>query len=240
MEMAERDEQLRAALFRLVDVTPACRSLDDLAEHLAGYLDEVTDRTTPLDAAMRMAGSRPGRKALGAAAAAGVRHMAHRFIVGETARGALKPIGELWAAGIASSVDLLGEATVTEEEAERYAGRCREMLETLSAGAAGWPERPLLEGDSIGPIARVNVSVKVTALTPHMRPEAPAVGREDAARRLRPLLRTARDLGAHLHVDMESVDALETTEELLFALLDDDDLQIGRASCRERAKISGV
>src|SRR4051794_5673080 len=227
MEAAERDQQLRAALFRLVDVTPACRSLDDLAEPLTGYREEVDERPTTIEAAMRMAGSRPGRKALGAAAAAGVRHMAHRFIVGESARGALKPIGELWAAGIASSVDLLGEATVTEDEAERYAGRCREMLETLSAGAAGWPVRPLLERDSIGPIARVNVSVKVTALTPHMRPEAPAVGREDAARRLGPLLRIARDLGAHLHVDMESVDSLETTEELLFALLDEPGLREG-------------
>ena len=227
MDVAERDEQLRAALFRLVDVTPACRSLDDLAEHLVGYLDEVEERSTPLDAAMRMAGSRAGRKALGAAAAAGVRHMAHRFVVGESPRAALKPIGGLWRSGIASSVDLLGEATVTEEEAERYAGRCREMLEELAAAAAGWPERPVLESDSIGPIPRVNVSVKVTALTPHMRPEAPAVGRDDAARRLGPLLRTARDLEAHLHVDMESVNSLETTEELLFALLEENDLRDG-------------
>ena len=44
-----------------------------------------------------------------------------------------------------------------------------------------------------------------------MRPEAPELGRDDAATRMRPLLRRARDLGAHLHVDMESVDALETT-----------------------------
>jgi RHH-type proline utilization regulon transcriptional repressor/proline dehydrogenase/delta 1-pyrroline-5-carboxylate dehydrogenase len=227
MDVAERDEQLRAALFRLVDVTPACRSLDDLAEHLVGYLDEVEERSTPLDAATRMAGSRAGRKALGAAAAAGVRHMAHRFIVGESPRAALKPIGGLWRSGIASSIDLLGEATVTEEEAERYAGRCREMLEELAAAAAGWPERPVLESDSIGPIPRANVSVKVTALTPHMRPEAPAVGRDDAARRLGPLLRTARDLEAHLHVDMESVNSLETTEELLFALLEEDDLRDG-------------
>jgi proline dehydrogenase len=174
-----------------------------------------------------MAGSRTGRKALGAAAAAGVRHMAHRFIVGESPRAALKPIGELWRSGLASSVDLLGEATVTEEEADRYASRCREMLEELAGAASRWPEKPLLERDSIGPIPRVNVSVKVTALTPHMRPEAPAVGREDAARRLGPLLRTARDLGAHLHVDMESVDALETTEELLFALLEEADLSDG-------------
>ena len=227
MEVAERDEQLRAALFRLVDVTPACRSLDDLAEHLARYLDEVDERPPTFEAAMRVSHSRAGRKALGAAAAAGVRHMAHRFIVGESPQAALKPIGELWRSGIASSVDLLGEATVTKTEAEHYAGRCRDMLEALAAEAARWPERPVLERDSQGPIPRVNVSVKVTALTPNLRPEAPAVGREDAARRLRPLLRTARDLGAHLHVDMESVDSLETTEELLLALLDEDELQAG-------------
>ena len=227
MEVAERDEQLRAALFRLVDVTPACRSLDDLAVHLTGYLDEVEERPPPLEAAMRVGHSRAGRKALGAAAAAGVRRMAHRFIVGDSPRAALKPLGEQWRSGIATSVDLLGEATVTEEEAERYAARCREMIEVLAAAAEDWPERPFLERDSSGPIPRVNVSVKVTALTPHMRPEAPEVGREDAARRLRPLFHAARDLGAHLHVDMESVDSLETTEKLLFALLDEDELREG-------------
>ena len=75
-------------------MTPASRSLDDLAEHLAGYLGEVEERTPPLDAAMKMAGSRAGRKALGLAAAAAVRHMAHRFIVGESARAARTPIAE--------------------------------------------------------------------------------------------------------------------------------------------------
>ena len=67
-----------------MDVTPACRSLDDLARHLTGYLDELEDRPPPIEAAMRMSGTEAGRAALGAAAAAGVRHMAHRFIVGET------------------------------------------------------------------------------------------------------------------------------------------------------------
>ena len=41
MEFASQDEELRAALFRFVDVVPACRSLDDLARHLTGFLDEV-------------------------------------------------------------------------------------------------------------------------------------------------------------------------------------------------------
>ncbi len=98
MQLASHDAELRAALFRFVDVTPACRSLDDLARHLTGYLEEVDDRPPPIEAAMRMSGTKAGRAALGAAAAAGVRHMAHRFIVGETPEGRSQddppPLGE--------------------------------------------------------------------------------------------------------------------------------------------------
>lgn len=227
MQMATQDDELRAALFRLVDVTPATRSLDDLASHLSGYLGEVDQRTPPLDAAMRMAESRAGRKALGAAAAAGVRHMAHRFIVGESPRGAQGLLRGLWNDGIASSVDLLGEATVTPAEADRYAGRCAEALEELARATAKWPERPRLERDTLGPLPRANLSVKVSALTPLLKPDAPDIGREDAATRLRPLLRSARDLDAHLHIDMESLDALETTFDLIFALLTEDEFREG-------------
>src|ERR671922_1052944 len=211
MELASQDAELRAALFRFVDVPPACHSLDDLARHLTGYLEEVDDRPPPIQAAMRMSGTKPGRAALGAAAAAGVRHMAHRFIVGESPKAALKQIRHLWDNGAAVSLDLLGEATVTEAEADRYAARCLDALETLAAAAPSWPERPVLEADSLGPLPRVNLSVKVSALTPLLRPEAPEVGREDAARRMRPLLARARELGSHLHIDMESVDTVEAT-----------------------------
>jgi proline dehydrogenase len=227
MEMAAQDQELRAALFRFVDVTPACTSLDDLARHLSAYLDEVDDRPPPLAAAMRMSQSKAGRTALGAAAAAGVRHMAHRFIVGETPSAAVRPIRHLWEHGAAVSLDLLGEATVTQPEADRYAERCLDALETLAAAAPSWPEQPLLERDSLGPVPRVNVSVKVSALSPLLRPEAPEVGRDDAARRMRPLLLRAKELGAHLHIDMESVDTLEATMQLVFDVLSEPELRDG-------------
>jgi proline dehydrogenase len=227
MELASQDAELRAALFRFVDVTPACRSLDDLARHLTGYLEEVDERPRPIEAAMRMSGTKAGRAALGAAAAAGVRHMAHRFIAGESPRASLKTIRHLWEHGAAVSLDLLGEATVTEPEADRYAERCMDALETLAEAAPSWAERPVLEADSLGPLPRVNLSVKVSALTPLLRPEAPEVGREDAARRMRPLLQRASELGAHLHIDMESVDTAEATLGLVFELLDDPTLRDG-------------
>ena len=69
MDFASSDQELKAALFRFVDVTPACTSLDDLARHLSAYLDVVDERPPPLAAAMRMSQSKAGRTALGAAAA---------------------------------------------------------------------------------------------------------------------------------------------------------------------------
>jgi RHH-type proline utilization regulon transcriptional repressor/proline dehydrogenase/delta 1-pyrroline-5-carboxylate dehydrogenase len=153
--------------------------------------------------------------------------MAHRFIVGETPRDAVKVLRALWERGVASTVDLLGEATLTPAEADVYAGRCLEALEQLAAETPGWPERHVLERDSSGPLPRVNVSVKISALTPLLRADAPSIGERDAAERLRPLLRRARDLGAHVHIDMESLDSREAVLDLVLELLSEEQFATG-------------
>jgi proline dehydrogenase len=219
MDLAAEDAELRAALFRFVDVVPACRSLDDLAAHLTSYLEQVHTRPPSLRAAMRMGDTKAGRAALGAAGAAGVRHMAHRFIVGTDPKAALPTLRGLWRDGIAASVDLLGEATVTAAEADRYAARCAAALDALAAAYDKLGEQPGLERDTLGPLPRANLSVKVSALTPLLRPEAPERGQRDAAPRLRELLRHARRVGAHLHIDMESLDSREAVLELVLDLL---------------------
>jgi proline dehydrogenase len=219
MDLASSDAELKAALFRFVDVVPACRSMDDLSRHLTGFLGEVEAPPPPIGVAMKMGNTKAGRRALGVTAAAGVRHMAHRFIVGEDPRAALGVLRELWKDGVASSVDLLGEATVTKAEAQRYAERCADALDTIADAARAWPERPQLERDSAGPLPRANLSVKVSALTPLLRPNAPGRGQRDAADRLRPLLRRAAERGAHLHIDMESMDSRDAVLELILALL---------------------
>ncbi len=227
MELSSADAELKAALFRFVDVVPACRNLDDLARHLTGFLSEVETPPPPIAVAMRMGDSRAGRTALGASAARGVRHMAHRFIVGETPQAAMRTFKGLWKDGIATTVDLLGEATVTSAEADRYAERCAAALEALVASSASWPARPGLEADGRGPLPRANLSVKVSALTPLLRPDAPQKGQRDAANRLLPLLRKARDLGAHLHIDMESMDSRDAVTELILELLAADEFVEG-------------
>jgi proline dehydrogenase len=227
MELASSDRELRAALFRFVDVVPACRSLDDLARHLTDFLDELPDTPPPIAAAMRISHTKAGRAALGAAAASGVRHLAHRFIVGETPMAAMGVLRQLWARGVASSVDLLGEATVTQPEADAYAARCQDALAELSRSTGGWPARPNIERDGSGALPRANLSVKVSALTPLLRPDAPALGRHDAGRRLRPLLQDALRHGSHIHIDMESLDSRELVLELVLNLLSEDEFASG-------------
>jgi len=124
-------------------------------------------------------------------------------------------------------VDLLGEATVTAAEADAYAERCSDALATLTAAAANWPARPAIECDGAGGLPRANLSVKVSALTPLLRAEAPELGRRDAAPRLRALLRQAKEQGAHLHIDMESYDSREATTDLVLELLSEPEFADG-------------
>src|SRR3954468_5040788 len=225
MDLASSDAELKAALFRFVDVVPACRNMDDLARHLTSSRGEVDKPPASVGVAMRMGNTKAGRRALGVAAAAGVRHMAHRFIVGEDPKAALGVLRELWKDGVASTVDLLGEATVTQAEAQRYADRCADALDTVAAAAGSWPARPQLERDSARPPPRANLSVKVSALTPLLRADAPLRGQRDAADRLRPLLRRAAERGAHLHIDMESMDSRDAILELILELLAEDEFR---------------
>ncbi len=220
MAVAAADPELRAALFRLVDVAPACRNGQELAEHLAAYLDGVGGGF-PIALGGRVADSRRLSRSAGRLAGAMVRQMAGRFIVGETIAEAAPTLRRLWDDGIATTVDLLGEATVTRAEGQAYADRCDRALVDLAEATAGWPRRPLLERDAAGAVPRVNLSVKVTALTPLVRAEAPERGRRDAATHLRRLFRRAAEVGGHLHVDMESMDSRELILGLVLDLLDE-------------------
>jgi RHH-type proline utilization regulon transcriptional repressor/proline dehydrogenase/delta 1-pyrroline-5-carboxylate dehydrogenase len=85
----------------------------------------------------------------------------------------------------------------------------------------------MLERDSVGVIPRTNVSVKISALTPLLRPDAPERGRWDAAQRLRPLLRRANELGAHIHIDMESLDSREAVLDLVLEVLSEEEFMRG-------------
>ncbi len=221
------DPRLRAALFRFVDVRPACRDRGELVRHLNEYLAEAAAESGTARRLSTLVGRRALQLPTATAAALGVSAMSHRFIAGADATAARGELTSLWQRGRCVTLDLLGEATLTESEGNVYARRCAETLRALSEMSAAWRPQALLEHDGLGTLPRANLSVKVSALTPHLRANAPARALEAARERLLTLLRLARDLGAHLHVDMESLDTRESITELVLELLADPEFQEG-------------
>src|SRR5207247_744195 len=83
---------------------------------------------------------------------------------GTDAASALPQLKKLWARNIAFSVDLQGEACLSDEEAHAYQKKYLDLIENLPKQAQTWPANPLLENDHLGPIPRTNVSIKISSL----------------------------------------------------------------------------
>ncbi|MEY2570324.1 MAG: RHH-type transcriptional regulator, proline utilization regulon repressor / proline dehydrogenase, partial [Acidimicrobiaceae bacterium] len=196
----------KTQLFRFVDVFPALDGNDDVARHLSEYFAGVAVPKA-LDLGVEAADRVPFGHAIEARVARrNIVRMAEQFIVGADADASVDGLARLWRAGSAFTCDVLGEKTIVEDEADRYAAKVRDLLTTLSDASARWAPDDHLERDDIGPIPRVNVSIKPTALATHYEPLSRVEGIASAKGRIRPLLALARDLGAFVHVDMEHAD----------------------------------
>jgi RHH-type proline utilization regulon transcriptional repressor/proline dehydrogenase/delta 1-pyrroline-5-carboxylate dehydrogenase len=223
LDWAMAKPAFKTQLFRFTDVFPAMTDDQDVMRHIEEYFDGV-EVPKALDLGIDVAGHVPFGKTVSAhVARRNIMRMAGQFIVGATPQEAVEGLHRLWRSGSAFTVDLLGEKTIVESEADHYAARVDEMLRALSDAAAGWAPDDHLERDDLGPLPRVNLSVKPTALATHYAPLSREEGIESAATRLRPLLRLARERGCHVHFDMEHYDAKDLTLALFRKLLSEDE-----------------
>ena len=106
--------------------------------------------------------------------------------------------------GIAFTVDVLGEAVVSEAEADQYAQRYLALMDFLAPEVAGWPHPRQSNESPRGHLPPLNVSVKLSALYSQIHPADPDTAIEKISARLRPILRRAAELGAFINLDMES------------------------------------
>jgi RHH-type proline utilization regulon transcriptional repressor/proline dehydrogenase/delta 1-pyrroline-5-carboxylate dehydrogenase len=145
--------------------------------------------------------------------------MAQRFIAGTKVEEVLQTVARLRKQGLAFTLDLLGEAIISEQEADAYQHAYQRLMEGLSASVAQWPANERLDADDAGPIPRVNVSIKLSALFSQFNPIDPCGTAEGVKRRLRALLRCARDRQAYLHIDMEHFAFKDLTLEIFKQVL---------------------
>jgi RHH-type proline utilization regulon transcriptional repressor/proline dehydrogenase/delta 1-pyrroline-5-carboxylate dehydrogenase len=202
---AMADESVKVQMFRFIDVLPTLRTRESITRHLQEYFDEVS-RRLPRAARLALDVSHPDSvlgRALAMTARRNALRMARRFIAGTEVDEVLQTVGRLRKQGFAFTLDLLGEAIISEEEADAYQQAYLKLITGLAPTVSGWPEHFQVDCDESGPIPRVNVSLKLSALYSQFNPIDPAGTGNGVKSRLRPLLRAARENDAYVHIDME-------------------------------------
>src|SRR5438093_5859809 len=221
MEFSMRDEHFKVQMFRFVDVLASLRRGPDIVQHLDEYFAEMRNGVAPLiQTGVHLARVVPWVS--GKILRWNVSGMARQFIAGRNPDEVMKTLRKRRKQGIGFTVDLLGEAVVSEEEAKEYAARCRDLLETLARETKGWTD-PLGKNSELFPV--VNVSVKISALYSQINPADPADAIAHLAPKLRPILRRARELGAFINFDMESYAHKNITLKLFKRIFTDEEFR---------------
>ncbi len=204
------DERFRVQALRFVDVLPALRSDEELARHVQEYFGDLK---LPLPELTRWGIERAqgpiASHLLGMAVRTAIHGMAGRFIGGADVRGALHAVETIRREGMAFTLDLLGEATVSEAEAAAYHAKYLHLLESFAPRVHGWRPNPLLDRVNGRPAPRFNLSVKVSSLYSQLSPVDPEGSGTALKERLRPIFRAAQAQGAFICLDMEQYDTKE-------------------------------
>ncbi len=212
LEWAMKDESFKVQMFRFIDVFPVLKENKQVVKLLKEYFEDVGEGLPEIFRWGMKASSVPltsllvsplVRKNLGL--------MARRFIAGKDSEEGARALTSFRDKGLAFTVDLLGEATLSEEEAETYRDRCLEALQRISREVEAWPKNPVLDRDHKSRIPTLNLSVKLSALSSRFDPICPETSLQEIQKRLYPILREAARHEGMVNLDMEHYESRDLT-----------------------------
>ncbi|PSB34870.1 L-glutamate gamma-semialdehyde dehydrogenase [Chlorogloea sp. CCALA 695] len=218
---------LRVQLFRFIDCLPALHNKPEIAAHMQEYLqDDSVELPSALKGLLNFAApdSIPGQVAATTVSTA-VETLAHKYIAGDSMKEALKTIERLRKNKMAFTLDLLGEAVITETEAQFYLDRYLDLMTQLVEASKKWTQIPSIDSADGEILPQVQVSVKLTAFYSQFDPLDAAGSEEIVCDRIRILLRRAKELGASVHFDMEQYAYKDLTLSILKKLLMEDEFR---------------
>ncbi len=202
MAWAMRSESFRTNLLRFIDVLPSLSSDALVAQTLREYFGDRGDAPLLIrQGVRRIAASFP--EVSGRLIRNGAERIGRHFIAGKGPADAVAALHGLWTEGAAHSVDLLGEAVLSDKEAAEYVRRYVELIRVLGTEASGWRADPLLERDDRGSLPRLSISLKISSFDSQLDP----VDWDGSIRRVkegvRPVIGEAVRAGASVCFDME-------------------------------------
>lgn len=223
MEWSMKNEKFKTNMFRFVDVLPSLNSGDDVAKHLKEYFSEGGKSELPavFNMGLGLGSLAPGLMA--GAIKKNVTAMAKMFITGENPQDALSVLKKARKNNLTFTVDILGEATLSEKEALDYQRRYMELIDWLAKDANSWNEIPQLDRDADGAIPKVNVSVKMSAIYSQINDRAWEETKTVLKDRLRPIFKKGMDLGVFINLDMEHYAVKHLTVEVFKELINESE-----------------
>ncbi|MHC5114299.1 MAG: proline dehydrogenase family protein [Planctomycetota bacterium] len=228
MDWAMKDEAFKVQLFRFVDAFPRLKTPQQVHEHFVDFMNQPGVTLPPgFGVGMKAGGLLKG--AMTRTLTGKITGMAEKFIAGRDGQEALPVLKKLWSKGVAFSVDLLGEASVSAREAEAYQRTYLDLVRELPAEVADWPERPLIENDHLGPIPRTNVSVKISSLLAHVDPINAAGAIDALSEALAPLLAEAVNRNVFVNFDIEQHELKDLTLDLFMRCCEESEFPAGLA-----------
>ena len=219
---------LRVQMFRFIDTIPALQSKAEIALHLQQYMSaEAVELPGALKGILNFTdpNSFPAQTAAATITKA-VETLAYKYIAGENITEVIKTIDRLRKEGMTFTIDLLGEAVISETEAEAYLQGYLDLIQQLSDKAKTWNRVggiDLADGEEL---PQVQVSVKLTAFYSQFDPLDPKGSKAKVCDRIRVLLRKAKELGAAIHFDMEQYRYKDLTLSILKDLLTEEGIEL--------------
>src|SRR5262245_616838 len=213
------DESLRVALFRFVDVLPSLESSAEIGRHLEEYFARVDHALSGL---VFLAQALHAGTLVAPVVRRNVIKLARRFIAEESGTSLVKVLGELRKEPAAFTLDVVGEATVSDLEAAHMQERYLDLLRRLAAASDRWAAVNQIDESPNGKIPRVNLSVKLSSLCARFDPLDPNTAMI-VRQRLRELFREAARLGAAVTVDMEQYAFKDLTLAIFRAVLEENE-----------------
>jgi RHH-type proline utilization regulon transcriptional repressor/proline dehydrogenase/delta 1-pyrroline-5-carboxylate dehydrogenase len=224
MEWSMKDPAFKTQLFRFVDVLPTLQSSAEIVRHLQEYLgDKAVELNPALKAGLAASSFAPALVATPVKAQ--IVDMANQFVAGESGEDLIKQIRRNTKLGLATTIDLLGETVVNDAEADVFLQRNLEVLDSVSQFLAKEPAPAFSDLGPRGPLPRLNLSVKISALTPDVHPADPENSIVALKERFRPILRRAAEVGALINFDMESYKLKDLTLALFKSIFEEPEFR---------------
>ncbi len=230
MAWSMNNEDFKIQLFRFIDVLPYLTTEEMLVRHIQEYFSEGQNVPAVLRLGAKSTGlaGKLGTTVLGRTIRKNLEMMALQFIIGGTVKETVKNLSKLREKnGFAFTLDILGEAIVSETEAQAYITSYLDLLDGVGGSQVQWKalgENPDSDLDWSG-APKINVSIKPSALCPHTDPADFEGTVAHMLARMRPVYRRVRDLGGFLCIDTEMRELRQVIIELYKRLRSDAEFE---------------